>query len=299
MSDYLGNLVTRTLSQAGIVRPQLPSLFEPSPASGQIRSELKFEPETFAESPPNPQRAAGAASNQAPQQSRLGELESTPITHRSETPALSSPLLVSPRQPAIGEPPPASILAPHQFVGREPEPTIQASRPQKIRHATEEPEPSPKDVGQRPAGKRPESRSIPVRVETRVEPVTPELRKNDSDAGQRESSPRRARASEARTSLSQLSTPDSQLKSPSLVRPAVPVQKIRAVQAVVPAIRGLPQFPSTPAPAPVPTINVTIGRVEIRATSPAPTPAQRARPKSGNVLSLEEYLRRRASGGSQ
>ena len=295
MSDYLGNLVTRTLSQAAIVRPQLPSLFEPAAASGQIRSELKFEPETFAESPPNPQRAAGAASNQAPQQSRLGELESTPITHRSETPALSSPLLVSPRQPAIGEPPPASILAPHQFVGSEPEPTIQASRPQKIRHATEEPEPSPKDVGQRPAGKRPESRSIPVRVETRVEPVTPELRKNDSRAGQRESRSPRVQASEA--PIPQLSTPDSQPRSPSPVRPALPLQKIRAVEAVVPASRSLPQFPSTTSPAPAPTINVTIGRVEIRATSPPPPPPPRARPKAANVLSLEDYLRQRAKGG--
>ena len=53
MSDYLGNLVTRTLSQAAIVRPQLPSLFEPSAASGQIKSESEFEQETVSE-PPQP-----------------------------------------------------------------------------------------------------------------------------------------------------------------------------------------------------------------------------------------------------
>jgi len=75
------------------------------------------------------------------------------------------------------------------------------------------------------------------------------------------------------------------------------VQKIRTVEAFVPAIRGLSQLPPAPKPASAPTINVTIGRVEIRATSPAPTP-QRAQPKSANVLSLEDYLRSRASGGS-
>ena len=57
-------------------------------------------------------------------------------------------------------------------------------------------------------------------------------------------------------------------------------------------------FRRLPSPAPAPTINVTIGRVEIRATSPAPPP-QRARPKSANVLSLEDYLRQRAKGGGR
>jgi hypothetical protein len=60
----------------------------------------------------------------------------------------------------------------------------------------------------------------------------------------------------------------------------------------------LPQFPPAPKPVSAPTINVTIGRVEIRATSPAPPP-QRARPKSANVLSLEDYLRQRASRASR
>ena len=53
MSDYLGNLITRTVSQAAVVRPQLPSLFEPSVASGQIRSELEFEQEAFSAGPPS------------------------------------------------------------------------------------------------------------------------------------------------------------------------------------------------------------------------------------------------------
>ena len=283
MSDYLGNLVTRTISQATVVRPQLPSIFEPSIASGQVRSQLEFEQEAFSESSLATQRTEAAAPNPpsvlAPHQSVLGGPESERIAHRTGTPL--------------------SILAPSQSVVRDPEPIApRVSRPKAIRRASGNAEPSPEDIVPGPASKRRESRSVPVQVEANVEPVAPELRKNDSRAAQRESSSRRARASETPTSVSKLSTPDSQPKNPILVRPAATMQKIRAVEAVIPAIRSLPQFPRTPAPASAPTINVTIGRVEIRATSPAPPP-QRARPKSANVLSLEDYLRQRASRASR
>ena len=51
MSDYLGNLVARTISPSTAVRPQLPSLFEPAPASGKGRAELEFEQENFVNNP--------------------------------------------------------------------------------------------------------------------------------------------------------------------------------------------------------------------------------------------------------
>jgi hypothetical protein len=282
MSDYLGNLVTRTISQATVVRPQLPSLFEPSIASGQVRSQLEFE-EAFSEPPPATQQneaaARNPASNPTPHQSVLGEPESERIAHRTGTSRLN--------------------LAPTQSVVRDPKPMApRVSRPKAIRRASGNADPSPEDIVPGPASKRRESRSVPVQVEANVEPVAPELRKNDSRAGQRESSSRRARASETPTSVSQLSTPDYPPKNPSLVRPAATVQKIRAVESVIPAIRSFPQFPPAAKPASAPTINVTIGRVEIRATSPVPPP-QRARPKSANVLSLEDYLRQRASGASR
>jgi hypothetical protein len=48
-------------------------------------------------------------------------------------------------------------------------------------------------------------------------------------------------------------------------------------------------------PSPAPTVNVTIGRIEVRAT-PAP-PASAPKPRSTPVMTLEEYLQRRATGG--
>jgi hypothetical protein len=51
MSDYLGNLIARTVSPAAAVRPQLPSLFEPAPATRQVKREPEFELQSFVEQP--------------------------------------------------------------------------------------------------------------------------------------------------------------------------------------------------------------------------------------------------------
>jgi hypothetical protein len=55
--------------------------------------------------------------------------------------------------------------------------------------------------------------------------------------------------------------------------------------------------PEAAAPAAAPTINVTIGRIEVRVTATqAPAKQQRGGPE---VMSLEEYLRRRSGGGGR
>jgi hypothetical protein len=52
MSDYLGNLTARTVSPSVAVRPQLPSLFEPAPATRETKSRPEFQQENFVEQPP-------------------------------------------------------------------------------------------------------------------------------------------------------------------------------------------------------------------------------------------------------
>jgi hypothetical protein len=135
-----------------------------------------------------------------------------------------------------------------------------------------------------------------TRREPAIKPVTPEPHDDDLRESRLENTSRRSRREEAHTSDSQLSTPNSQPKSQSLLTPALTIKMIPAVQPMVRAVRALPQLPPTPPP-PSPTINVTIGRVEIRAASP-PAP-QRARAKPAAVLSLEDYLRQRANGGNR
>jgi hypothetical protein len=51
MSDYLGNLIGRTVFMAVGVRPQLPSLFEPEPAAREAVSWPEFEQDSFVERP--------------------------------------------------------------------------------------------------------------------------------------------------------------------------------------------------------------------------------------------------------
>jgi hypothetical protein len=95
-------------------------------------------------------------------------------------------------------------------------------------------------------------------------------------------------------------TPPTGQERPAKVRIAVPItQSSFAPPVRIPTVAPPEQVPSqrnqTP---PSPTINVTIGRVEVKATqrsAATAAPAQKERPSS--VLSLEEYIARRRSGG--
>lgn len=67
---------------------------------------------------------------------------------------------------------------------------------------------------------------------------------------------------------------------------------------ITPTIRpNLPVvIPTHKAPDLAPTIHVTIGRVEVRATpASAPTPSRPA--KTPSVMTLDEYLLRKNTGG--
>jgi hypothetical protein len=52
MSDYLGNMIARTVSPAVPLHPRLPSLFEPAPATRETVSWAEFEQKNFGEQPP-------------------------------------------------------------------------------------------------------------------------------------------------------------------------------------------------------------------------------------------------------
>jgi hypothetical protein len=81
MSDYLSDLIARTVSPAVAVRPHLPSLFEPAPATRETASWPEFEQETFVERPPvtgpSEKVASMPLSIPMPRQSVLREPEQT------------------------------------------------------------------------------------------------------------------------------------------------------------------------------------------------------------------------------
>jgi hypothetical protein len=137
------------------------------------------------------------------------------------------------------------------------------------------------------------------------------LDQTESDLPRRDLEQQRQPASKPpsrRTSDQDVTTPEER-RLPAPVRPEslrshVPYSE-RAVKVVVnPYVtRYLNQTALTPAkavarPEPTSTIQVTIGRVEVRATPPPakPTSEKHSGPA---VMSLDEYLRRRAKAGGR
>ena len=257
MSDYLGNLVARTVSPVAVVRPQLPSIFEPSPPGRQTGSELELEQETISEPPPATRPME--KTSPAPQ-----TVEPGPQFHRARTALSARSSFESGERSdnAVG----GSVIksaSPTAELRRQEHKEIVAAKK------------SPTELNSRPA--------------------TPEPEKGFSRENRWESTSRSGRRDEPQAPQPQLPTLDPSRERGGLVPSAARVQRAPATQPVIPAIRALPQVEATPAPTPEPTINVTIGRVEIRAAVPPARPP--ARPKPASVLSLEDYLRQRANGG--
>ncbi len=93
---------------------------------------------------------------------------------------------------------------------------------------------------------------------------------------------------------------------PLIGPPRIQETNLRNVRSIVgqPKVRSSTKVGSLVPPqadeslARTPTIHVTIGRVEVRATLPPASPSRTQRP-APSVMNLDEYLRRRAGGGSQ
>jgi hypothetical protein len=106
MSDYLGNLIARTVSPAAAVRPQLPSLFEPAPATRETMSGPEFGQQSFVEQLPITQPSEKLApmplSIPTPRRSVFREPEQTvPETSRARKILETSPEPEAAVQPRI------------------------------------------------------------------------------------------------------------------------------------------------------------------------------------------------------
>jgi hypothetical protein len=282
MSDYLGNLIARTVSPAVAVRSQLPSLFEPAPATRQAKSGLEFEQENFVEQPPVTQPSEKLApmplSIPTPRQSALREPEQT-------VPEISRPRkILEASQESEPAQPPISIR--HQSTPREPSRIFS-------RRGDRKPSPEPE---------------APVQpgIFRRAAPTLREDKPSNSTRRRSDIIKSPVRDVSASVSHEVSAREETRASQPSVASKPVVVPELRkhellrwsGVQPVIPAIRSLPPIaPLPPAAATAPpAINVTIGRVEIRAVPP---PAQqRAKPKPAIVLSLEDYLRERAKGAA-
>lgn len=338
MSDYLGNLVARTLSPTVGVRPQLLSVFEPPPTNSEFKVPLDFNPHTSTESspvapadansltpsitlPPSVRQPAHQPLIPTPQPSPPEEV--SPV--RDETDA-APPLRVfsqfGPTPRVVDEPP-----SPREDWGLEsvqPHLPHRASGAGRVEPAGERrasplplrPSISPRS-GPPPHGAN-ESRA--PREDRGVEAVEPRPPRSGNGVGMTEPAGEgRINALPSRSSIAlepimvaapvppRISTERTADRPAVILEPAAAVDaeapryesiQSPAIRPVMPADRIFPPHVPPAAAVVPPTIHVTIGRVEVRATPP---PAARARPQAAGapVMTLEEYLRQRASGGSR
>jgi hypothetical protein len=306
VSDFLSNLVTRSLNREQAIRPYVASLFEPTRESGPaVPVDLEPEVEVAAAG----ERTAGstdvAPTTVASRRSTLAT--SGPILPLDASTRVAEPAMVSrPRSPAPvvpqtpdesaeGGPEGPAVLAPKA--------SLELATTQTLRHPAAD-QPSPwltRGTEGSPPQREPQRATRPTvaplvrevvgerRLETSrpaASPEPPAVGTPTPGRTSRENADEASWAGPTRSGVESLSGPKP---TPVIVRPLVrPVPEGEAMAR--PGTK-----PDTEAPGP--TIQVTIGRVEVRAVS-EPPPQQQERPQP-SVMSLDEYLRLRANGGER
>ena len=94
--------------------------------------------------------------------------------------------------------------------------------------------------------------------------------------------------------------PRSQQPPPvSVARAPVPEPTMSATPASVLMPAEHPSEQLAPEPPSEPVISISIGRIDVRAATPASAPPGPSRPRERRVMSLDDYLERRASGSHE
>ncbi|MFO7539813.1 MAG: hypothetical protein R6X32_17380 [Chloroflexota bacterium] len=334
MSDYLSNLVARTLESAPVLQPRQPSLFEPVGGGwGMVHRDwgMEIAGET-AVSPPNlPQPTM------PPQPQPIVANPGPPVQPASPAAKAAAPPTAvwhhQPIAPLVRQEPPARSHQP-------------AEKPETIRHTTvnekmlvqQRIEPKvtvrPAAASDKPAQPARRSRSeaavsdpaAAVKPVTAPPPVPQPTRPVAPAAIPATTTPpirtmpvvveKRPLTRSAAKTTGQEPTPPAAIPAPKATRAnkqsAAPAQT--ALQQITPAVALNDLRPSVSPPRPIrprgqeqratsreetavpaPTIQVHIGRIEVRATPPPPSP-KKSRPQP-SLTSLDDYLRQRNGGG--
>jgi hypothetical protein len=287
VADFLRNLVARSLDQAPAIRPRLASIFEPVPADPALDRQLfGTEPLDASLLDENlAQEAPPAQSRTRPSRQRLlpPQIESAEqATDRGATPApyrerhnpaatimppseATAQVVRMPRAMGQGEPPQLSNGAPQT-----PTPASAAPTPPLVVSAT--------PLLPAPQQRAPSALPAPPRI------AAPQPGARAPQAEQQLSSP----ASSSHTIIERMIEREARIANRQLV-PLSPAPNPAQPEAARPS-------PAAEQPQATPTINITIGRIDVRATTEARPKQQRSGPE---VMSLDEYLRRRSGGGAR
>lgn len=264
MSDYLSNIVEKSLNLSEVAHPRLTMLFEPQPPSVWLTPELDLnvnpvdgDRQMTEEGKPN------AFSNIKP----IVDYPTEPKSLVEGKPEVS-PIDIERQNNA------SSLETKTQFVqtthkekqNLESKPKTWASKEKKKNkpeHKEELPELTAKKVKQRPV------------LQERVKPIIVD----------------EIAAAKNQSSTSLIEKPDSAL---SLETPAPSMLMVQSPISLAPRKAQTSKVPGA-TPLPTGTVKVTIGRIEVRAIIPTNKPKkQRTTPP---VMSLGEYLQKRSNGG--
>ncbi|MEW6732885.1 MAG: hypothetical protein AB1489_16285 [Acidobacteriota bacterium] len=289
MSDYLKNLVAKSLSRTEVVQPRLASLFEPSsPVEGVSHNPFSIETESVHER---------QSFNEKPFETTF-----TPIPNRTVQPNLqreavsNSNLFVANPVDSAAQPYIQPISTDKVESVSQPESLsdIDSSQPLSV-HTTISQTPidrvKPVDAS--------EQRDQPL-LKPMAKPVVsePSILNQTSHTESLESmeSASNIKSIQASTIVPPTASPITQRQDLSPVRPIITMapelEMARITELSTPA-----KSQTKVAYQPLPTIKVTIGRVDVRAImSTSPTPRTTA-PPAAQSLSLQDYLKQR--GGSK
>lgn len=312
MNDYAGKLVSRSTAPMTVVRPRLLSLFEPPRADHRLAPEDEFEP-TSLESDPVVRPRFDRAQAELIQSFEPHAIDDN-LTVQTPSPKVHSETVKQ------AEPDDVNVKA---LDSTQLAPQNLSGKPGQTRT---EPLPSPLETGgpilpsPSHATVSPLEKTAQERRSEQNHPGFLQLDDRAEDHQQRAFSPipKSAVRVLAETQTPPVTLPDQDHKDSGFAPDQKTVIKVLARSAFVrqagvdPQQKSLATMPITPAPnnngppalhSPLqaerqvekPSIHVTIGRVEVRATLPPAAPQRQVR--QPRVMSLDEYLHQRASGG--
>jgi len=302
MSDYLNNLVERTLKVAPVVEPRLASLFESGSEAAGVKSPRRFEAETETHGNESSGELKRGASDSVPANVQTSQLpprisetneanlldsKKRGVSQESERPPNSPSLVVHQYSPL-----PASVVLPAPVAGHpvSQEPEGSGNHPP-ARERTGPFGATANESGQslKIERDRGESRPPPQpEIRQRVDGQLSRLQRPGADADER-NGPEPSGPVAASTSRIMTERPDV-----AAIKPTPQTVRER-VATTEPAQRMARQFLA--ATTPRPTIKVTIGRVDVRAIVSQPSQTPRvARAQPSTAMSLDEYLKQRSEG---
>lgn len=315
MSDFLGSLVDRSLGVGQILRPRIPSRFEPQRLTSSLASDgfdLKQQPDdqTPTESGRDPFGSLNVSNDPSSRNNSLVNepRPDLPLQRMTTSPSdAAEPVLNADIRPTS-----ASLNA-----------SIETDRIATVRGGTEN---TFDPRGDRWLNHRFEEMSIELqrlRGEPAVTASRQPVQPPDLNLTPRMTAPETVRTSASETLPNPIREslepehPLSSVLSPNQAEPPVIAStgseasarresdreffSLLAASQMQPVPKIVPEQLSAiskHSAASQPTINVTIGRVEVKATrDPVPAPRPARSPASPSVMTLQDYLQRRAAGG--